>query len=378
MTPPRRRALVATASVLAAVIFIGAWGILASTNGPEPSPSPRSPSPIPSPSPTPTPVPTPVPTPTPAPAVIRCPLSGLPVSDPTVTYRKPLLVQIENNPDARPPANLAAADLVLEAPVEGDVTRYSAVFLCQPTVGWTGPIRSARYNNIDFWQDLHVLTVGFGASLGALDRFAEVGMPYVNGLYGQWPWFARGDGYAPHNLYGDLESLRAALGHDDALDALAAQVGTLRPPVQFDPAAQLPGRGPVHEVTIQTNDFWVFGWQWNVPLAAWQRIDGGEPLSDRALGVPITAHAVIVQRVAQDIVYGDPDPGGNPRRYQYLVGSGDATLFVDSRAVALTWSRPTAGDKTTFTVAETGAELVLRPGVVWWEVVPYDAAVTYR
>ena len=116
--------------------------------------------------------------------------------------------------------------------------------------------------------------------------------------------------------------------------------------------------------------------EWSDALAAWQRIDGGEPLFDRNLGVPITAHAIIVQRIHQEIVYGDPDPGGNPRRQQFLVGSGEATLFVKGRSVPLTWSRPTAADKTTFTVVETGAELVLRPGVVWWEVVPVDAIFT--
>jgi MFS family permease len=57
------------------------------------------------------------------------------------------------------------ADLVIEAPVEGDVTRYSAVFLCQATIGLTGPIRSARYYNVDLWQDVGVLTVAFAALL---------------------------------------------------------------------------------------------------------------------------------------------------------------------------------------------------------------------
>lgn len=286
-----------------------------------------------------------------------------------------MLVQIENHPDARPPRNLAQADLVVEAPVEGDVTRYSALFLCRPTVGMTGPIRSARYYNVDLWQDMQVLTVGFGASDGALQRFAEAGMPYVNGIYGQWPWFARGEGYAPHNLYGDIEAIRGSLGGSPDLDNLAAAAGTLRVPFQFDPNAQLPSDGPVQEITIQTNYYWFFGWRWNVGLAAWERTEAGEPLRDSAVDQPVTAHSVIIQRVQQDIVYGDPDPGGNPRRYQYLVGSGEATLFTDGRAVALTWSRPTAADGTTWTVAATGQPLVLRPGLVWWEVVPVTAPV---
>ena len=44
-------------------------------------------------------------------------------------------VQIENNPLARPARNLSNADMVVEAPVEGDTTRFSAIFLCRATVG---------------------------------------------------------------------------------------------------------------------------------------------------------------------------------------------------------------------------------------------------
>ena len=38
--------------------------------------------------------------------------------------------------------NLALADMVVETPVEGDITRYTGIYLCRPTVGLTGPVRS--------------------------------------------------------------------------------------------------------------------------------------------------------------------------------------------------------------------------------------------
>ncbi len=100
----------------------------------------------------------------------RCPLDGLPMGDAALAKRTAIVVQIENHPLARPARGLNEADMVYEAPVEGDTTRFSAVFLCQPTTGLSGPVRSARYYNIDLWQDLHALTVGFGASNGAARR----------------------------------------------------------------------------------------------------------------------------------------------------------------------------------------------------------------
>jgi hypothetical protein len=83
-----------------------------------------------------------------------------------------------------------------------------------------------------------------------------------------------------------------------------------------------------------------------------------------------------VQRVTEEVVYGDPDPGGNTRRLQHLVGEGAGTLYVDGRAIALHWSRPTAADGTIWTYADGGKPVVLRPGVVWWEIIPVQAGLT--
>jgi hypothetical protein len=356
-------------------VFLALTLLAAACSAPEQSPSASvDPTTVP----TSTPIPIPSPTPSPSPEAATCPLNGLPVTDAHRLDDTALLVQIENHPQARPPANLGQADLVIEAPVEGDVTRYSAVFLCQATIGLTGPIRSARYYNIDLWQDVGVLTVSFGASNGALVRFREAGMPIVNGIFGQWPFFPRGTGIAPHNLYGDLEELRNSFGELPALDQRATQVGPLHPPFLFAPGAALPAGPSVGSIRIQTNSYWVFGWNWDPTTAEWHRIDGGAPITDRATGAAISARSVVIQRVRQDIVYGDPDPGGNARRYQHLVGSGDAVLYLDGRSVPLRWSRPTESDHTTWTVAETGDELVLPPGEVWWEIVPLGAPVTIQ
>jgi len=307
---------------------------------------------------------------------VACPLNGLPVADPSVLERTALAVQIENNPLARPARNLSNADMVVEAPVEGDVTRFSAIFLCRPTVGLTGPIRSARYYEIDLWQDLGVLPVGFGASNGALQRFSSAGMPYVNGITGAWPWFRRhGTNPAPHNLYGDVEAIRGALGGGGKIDQLAAKVGPLRPPFTFDVGAVLPPGRPVHTLEIHTTASWRFGWSWSTTNNAWTRQDAGKVVNDEVTGTPLTATYVVVQRVVEDVVFGDPDPGGNTRRLQHLVGHGNGTLYAHGSAIELRWSRPTASDGTHWTYAATGEPVVLPPGVIWWEIVPIKATL---
>ncbi len=374
-----RRALV-IGGVAVAAIVVG--GIVAVAIGsPEPVAS-QAPTPSAtaseSASPSPTEEPTPTPTPEPTPVAERCPLDGMPIAEGYEPVAPALAVQIENHPDARPGRNLNNADIVIEATVEGDTTRFTGIYYCDETEGMTGPVRSARYYNIDLWQDLHVLTVGFGASPGAVQRFVNAGMPYPNGIEGGWPWYQRyGTRAAPHNLYVDLEGMRDALDEHSRLMALADRVEELRPPWQFSEDPELPDDAPeVTEIAISTNSFWRFGFTWDEDLEAYLRSDAGVYIEDEATGDPLAPTSVIVQRVTQEVVFGDPDPGGNARRLQHLVGSGTGTLYTLGRAYAIEWSRPTAADKTTWTLAETGEELVLPPGQVWWEILPVESRLT--
>lgn len=319
---------------------------------------------------TPRPTPaSPVPTPSPTP-LVACPLNGLPVDDPTLLDLPALAVQIENHPAARPARNLANADMVVEATVEGDVTRYTGIYLCRGIEGLSGPVRSARYYSIDLWQDLHVLPFFFGAGSEAVGRYRTAGMPFVNGITGEWPYFRRsGTAVAPHNLYADLGAARAAFGTDARMQALAARVEAVRPPFTFAEQSMPTGR-PIGHLEIWTNGFWHFGWTWNAGERRWERSEAGVPHVDAATGEVITARSVVVQLVREDVVTISRDPGGNPRRYHHLVGSGRGVLYVDGHAIELAWSRPTSQDGTAWTYADSGDPVVLPPGVVWWEIVP--------
>lgn len=324
------------------------------------------------------PSPTGSPSPTDSPTPAFCPLDGEPLADGTELVEPALAVQIENDPAARPARNLTRADIVIETLVEGDVTRFTAIFLCDETDGLTGSIRSARYHNIDLWQDLGVLTIGFGASDGALERFANADMPYPNGNDGGWPWYERtATREAPHNVYVDLEALRDDLDVDDRLIALADEVDELRPPWTFSEDAVLPDDArDVTSLGIRTNSFWEFGWTWDAELGAYRRSDAGVEIDDEATDEPLAFTSLIVQRVTQEVVTGDPDPGGFDRRLQHMVGSGEGVLYAEGRAVEISWERPTADDRTTWTITATGEPVVLAPGEVWWHVLPHESVVT--
>jgi hypothetical protein len=290
-------------------------------------------------------------------------MNGEPIEVARIAERVPLLVQIENNPIARPPSGLNLADLVIEAPVEGDTTRFGAVYMCDMEVGAAvGPVRSARYFNI---------------ANRVLSRFNSVGMPYLNGLSGGWGFFFRaGPWAAPHNVYLDVDAVRSAIQPGNFLEWAGVAAGEVRAPFTFDPDVELPAaRREVGAVGLQTASFWQFGWEWDEATGHWFRTDAGAPNFDAVTGERISARTVVVQKVRQEILIGENDPGGYPRRYQHLVDSGDGVLYVDGRAFDVRWSRPDAGSVTSWTYADTGEPMVLPPGRVWWEIVPIGSAV---
>jgi hypothetical protein len=173
-----------------------------------------------------------------------------------------------------------------------------------------------------------------------------------------------------------VEAIRSALGAGGPIDRLAAKVGPLRPPFTFDPEASLPTGRTITALEIRTNRSWRFGWSWTAATGTWARQDAGKAVVDEVTGEQLTAAHVVVQRVTQEVVLGDPDPGGNSRRLQHLVGNGEGVLYSNGQAIALKWSRPTATDGTRWTYAGSGDPVVLLPGIVWWEIVPVTASVT--
>jgi len=78
-----------------------------------------------------------------------CPLNGQLFTNTEKTAwekKRPLVVMIENTPDARPQSGLTNADVVFEAMAEGGITRFAALFYCNSQVNDVAlaPIRSAR------------------------------------------------------------------------------------------------------------------------------------------------------------------------------------------------------------------------------------------
>ena len=208
--------------------------------GPSVGPS-LAPSIAPTPSPTPTPVPTPI--------LVPDPLTGELVT-PAAAALHPIAVMIDDlgstsaRNSARPQSSLSSASIVWQAPAEGGIPRYMAIFgATQPTD--VGPVRSSRYYFIAWASEYKAMYVHAGGSPQALATLLAKG----NGqLVYNADEFRYGGSFRriltrnpPHNLYTTGRQLRRLA---TALHATAAPapLWTFNPPA---PLEDLPVGGTI-------------------------------------------------------------------------------------------------------------------------------------
>jgi len=228
--PLLRAAALVVASLLVAAGAIGflLGGISLTGAAPEatptesPTPS-ASPTPLPTPEPTPTasPTPEPTPTPVPTPSLVAAPLTGRPVTE-ALAQQHVVAVMIDDHPAARPQSGLAAASVVWQAPAEGGVPRYMALFQEQMPVS-VGPIRSARSYFIAWAAEWRAVYAHVGGSPQAIATLATYGRGQYVYNADQFRWGTRyfwrsTERFAPHNVYTDgkhLRGLSKAVGAKD-------------------------------------------------------------------------------------------------------------------------------------------------------------------
>ncbi len=104
-------------------------------------------------------------------------------------------------------------------------------------------------------------------------------------------------------------------------------------------------------------------WTWDAASGTYLRSqDAADHLA--ASGARITADSVVELRVRHV-----PSPVDNRSPNPISVGSGRGTVHRDGRAIAVTWTRPTAYDPFTFTEVTTGAPVPVDEGRTFVELV---------
>lgn len=333
----------------------------------------------------PSPTPTPAPTPSPSPPPVAATTDGvwLPASQAALATRHPIAVMIDDQAAARPQSGLASANIVWQAPAEGGIPRYMAIFQTTnaPAIG---PVRSSRLYFVAWaaeWKAMYVHVGGAPNALAFLHQ--NTGKLIYDADEFRW---GGGAGYlwritsrfAPHNVYSSgakLEQLAARLKatapqttspytfRDDALPALRPASGSIVVPY-------LANR---------------ISYSYDPVTNRYRRSVTGEKVQVDAGSKTVIAPAnVIVLKMTVGSLVNAPGQSTNQEKHRLelgYVGSGTALVFNNGGAVKARWSKASTGAPTRLTYASgpaAGQPVPLVRGQIFIQVVSTSTVVTYK
>lgn len=285
-------------------------------------------------------------TPTPAPTQ-PWPLTGLeapPGSDVTAGV---LAVKLDNTARAFPQRGLADADIVVEEPVEGGVTRLAVLVHSALADGdelVMGPVRSVRSSDIGIVAPAGAVLVASG---GAPEPVADLQAAGIETAFeGSAGFFRDPSRSAPYNLFADLV-------------AVADAMGTSSGPQEYFSfgAAPLPGGSPAQALTL------TFSPAHTTRLTA--QADGWV----RDLDTPDGFRAdTVIALIVEQARAGYLDPGGNPVPILLTEGTGQGWIAHGGQVVDVTWAKESPEAIWTFTSA--GEPVAVPPGTTYLALLP--------
>ena len=335
-------------------------------------------------SPTPSPTASPAPTPTPSPPPVAATTSGiwLPASQAALATRHPVAVMIDDQAAARPQSGLASADVVYQAPAEGGIPRYMAIFQTQdpPAIG---PVRSSRLYFIAWAAEYRALYVHVGGAPNALAYLRQVTGRLVYDA-DEFRWGGKAGylwriktRYAPHNVYTDGTHLQQ----------LAKRVGATAPMTQaawtFEDDAAYAAR-PTGGTIVVPYPYNRISYTYDPFTNRYRRaVTGQKVQTDAGTKQAIAPANVVILRMRIGALANTPSASTNAKKHRLEVqytGSGDALVFNNGQLTRARWSKASDAAPTLLTYASgplKGQPVPLVRGQTFVQVVQTSLAVTW-
>jgi hypothetical protein len=292
------------------------------------------------------------------------PLRGT-TADANAVKTRPIVVKVANDPNSRPQTGLNQADLIIEIPVEGSITRLAVVFQSQDPAR-VGPVRSARQSDLNYLSTLKAILVHVGAS----DTVAKLVRDAANGgAFVDVDEFEHADAFerttdkpAPYNTYTSGAKIRQAAG-----DKGKAPVDV--PGLPFDGSAKgEPAKSDVagasftvpYVLESQRTTYEYDG------STGYRRTQGGTKTTDS--GKDVVPQNIVIIKTEVTEIPGTADAAGSPSVDYRATGTGPLVVFRGGKRFEGTWSRQ--GTEMYKLADASGAPITLLPGLTWLHIVP--------
>jgi hypothetical protein len=296
------------------------------------------------------------------------PLRGTTAPDGDAVHERPLVIKVANDPAARPQSGMAQADLVLEIPVEGGITRYALVFQSQDP-SKVGPVRSARQSDLNYLPALRAILAHVGASEAVTQMVRDAAK---SGAFVDIDEFQHADAFervagkvAPYNAYTSGSKIRDAAG-----DVGRARVDV--PSLQFDASVgKAAGKDATSLGIPYTGAAGKVTYSFDAASGSYHRTQGGQTTMDADARKEVMPDSVVVIKTEVKEIPGTADVTGAPSVDFRATGTGAVVILRDGKRFDGTWTRGGTSDMYRF-ADSAGAVIPLKPGLTWIHIVPDD------
>lgn len=285
----------------------------------------------------------------------------------------PVGVMIENELEARQyQKGLSEAEIVYEAPTEGKITRFLAIFAPGSTAPKMGPIRSARTYFLDWMSEYKGVYAHVGGNPDVLRRLMRESEVFNADQFVFNNFFRRenlGKTAFEHTMFTTAEKMQALIDDQKWVWQAPPHVLGHKTPSSL-PNDLIP---PATKINI---DFghrtYVIDYEYDPAKQLYRRSQAMRPHIDSGNSKQIEASVVVVQRIK---AWPNGDAEGSIS--MQTIGDGDAIIFIEGKAVPAKWNKKSLAEPTRFFYLN-GKEVVFSSGPVWFEIVPTYNTVKYE
>lgn len=215
--------------------------------------------------------------------------------DAEIGERRPVAVMLSNIKDAQPMSGVGSADVIFEAPVEGQITRFMALFEDYDDLDKIGSCRSCRDYFLYWALEFDAIYCHYGQSSYAVEPLDRDYVDNLSGLaaIGSTVYYRTDDRPAPHNAYCSAEGIKEGIKkmkyRTDYRDTYA---GKFKFAADGETVSLEENRGTYIAPGYPVNKPW---FEYNKEDKLYYRFQYGEPQIDALTGKQLAFTNVILQ-----------------------------------------------------------------------------------
>ena len=295
------------------------------------------------------------------------PLSGLPVEE-DISMNRPVAIMLSNIRESLPQIGISQADIIVEALVEGGITRLLAIFQDYSQLETVGGIRSARLYFVDIAQSFDAILVFAGGSPQANAAIRNRGITHADGVAGRFNDIFRRDSNRRQRL-GYLHSLVTT---GDLLNRWFPEYGfrleheeDYEHTMIFDDDVILTDGNEALDFSIYFSTGKSTTFRFDEELGVYHMRQFNRDIVDDRDSSLLAATNVLVLRTSVSNIPGD----GQGRLAIETLGSGTGYFIHGGRYVEIEWSRESNSSPFEFTHLD-GTPVVFGRGLTYICIIP--------